>query len=189
MNKEVKVSMELRSEQQLWRNFVLGDEKAFEMLYTKFHDALYNYACGITQDVELAAESVQDLFIKLWRNHQNLAQPASPKHYLFRAIRNIIYNKQQQHRRILYVGDRQHLDELSPATYTEDVQFFNALPLSVSMQTNMEKLTSKQREALYLYFVEDFSYRELALHFNIKVEGAYKLVYRALEALKQVFNT
>lgn len=188
MNKEVKVSMELSSAQQLWQNFVLGNERAFELLYIKFHDALYNYAYGITQNAELAAESVQDLFIKLWRNHQNLSQPVSPKHYLFRAIRNIIYNKQQREHKILYVGDRHHLEELSSTHYNEGISFFNALPLSATLQQNMEKLTSKQREALYLYYVEDFSYKELSLHFNIKVEGAYKLVYRSLEALKQVYN-
>ncbi|WP_437920301.1 RNA polymerase sigma factor [Sphingobacterium sp. LRF_L2] len=180
---ELGITEKSADHQLLWTKFIQSDAHAFRQLHTLFHDMLYNYGYSFLPDHTFVSDCVQDLFVKLWQNRANLNSPPSPKHYLLRALRNVIYNKQQLKKRELYVGDLQDLDLLNGAAEVE-LPFYQQIPLSPLIEKHMQQLTGKQREAIYLYFVEDYSYAELATHFEMRTEGAYKLIYRALAALK-----
>jgi RNA polymerase sigma factor (sigma-70 family) len=52
----------------------------------------------------------------------------------------------------------------------------------------MDQLTPRQREVIYLRFFEELSYEEIAGMLDISVKGAYKLSYRALDALKELLK-
>lgn len=177
-----------KKDEQIWRRFISGDRLSFEQLFSRHYDALYNYLNAFEKDPELVTECVQDLFVKLWRNHANLSPTASPRHYLLRAIKHVLYNKKALTKRMKYVGGLHNLELLSTDSIEADLTFQNDMPLSPAMQERMRNLTDKQREALYLYYVEDFSYKELADYFEITTRGAYKLIYRALDVLKAEFN-
>ncbi len=167
---------------EYWRIFVGGGDQAFKALYDAYYPVLKQYALGYAKDESLASECVQDLFVKLWNNRGSLnAAPASVKHYLIKAQRNIIINKTNQRRKESYVG---HTEELM-ATH-EGVYFHeeDPVPFSAGMRKRMAQLTERQREAIYLFYGEEYSYAELAEHFDIQTTAAYKLVYRALDTLK-----
>ncbi len=183
----VGISSSKAVDEALWKSYLLGDEDAFKSLYDRFYTILYHYAYGFDHDRDHIVECIQDLFVKLWRNRSNLSQPPSVKHYLFKALRNILYNKQIQRKNEVYVGGMDTLALLNEQSYSE-LHFRNTTPLSPEMEQYLKKLTNKQREAIYLYYVEDFSYKELGLHFKMRTEAAYKLIYRALEALKQALG-
>lgn len=165
-----------------WQAFISGDYGAFKSLYEEYYSILKQYAMDYTKDEQLSSESVQDLFVKLWNNRVTLnPTPASVKHYLIKSQRHIIINKFNQRHREHYVG---HTGELL-ATACDSLTHEEAPPtFSASMQRLIDRLTDKQQEAIYLFYSEDYSYRELAEHFDIQVTAAYKLIYRALDFLK-----
>ncbi|MGO1650071.1 MAG: RNA polymerase sigma factor [Sphingobacterium sp.] len=169
-----------------WKEFLSGDYRAFKSLYEGYYTILKQYAVGYSKDENLASESVQDLFVKLWNNRATLSHsPESLKHYLIKAQRHIIINKLSKRSRERYVG---HTDELLAASH-DWAAFEEDLPsFSIEMQRLIDRLTDRQREAIYLFYSEDYSYRELAEHFDIQVTAAYKLIYRALDFLKIAVN-
>ncbi|SEW43159.1 RNA polymerase sigma factor [Chitinophaga arvensicola] len=163
-----------------WQSFKTGDRRGFQWLYDSYCPHLENYARRFSNDTALLEECIQDLFVKLWLNRETLGNPASVKHYLFKSFRHLLYNKLAGKRKILPIGDHhdfEHFDLSVPA-------FEGKEELSEKMQQMLRKLTPRQQEAIFLFYVEDMSYQEIADVLNMQVGGAYKLIYRALDNLK-----
>ena len=162
---------------------VQGDEAAFEALFEYYYAQLSTYAARFGYDASFATECVQDLFVKIWQNRANLSQPASVKHYLFKALRNTLYNRVEARKKELYIGS---LDELIgfELVYEPGDQAYPFSGVSDELQHQLDRLTARQREAIYLFYFEELTYQEIADMLQINVTAAYKLVYRALESLR-----
>lgn len=59
-----------------------SDKDAFACLFEKYADAMYAYGRKMTPDAELVKDAIQDVFIKLYNNRQNLNETVSVKGYL-----------------------------------------------------------------------------------------------------------
>ncbi len=80
------------SEQELFERIVTGDVAAFEILYKSYHPRLFAYCRKFIDDPEIAKDLVQETFINLWENKENIGIYISIKSYLFRSIHNISLN-------------------------------------------------------------------------------------------------
>ncbi len=56
------------------------------------------------------------------------------------------------------------------------------------LQTAIETLSPRQREALYLRFYQNLSYEEIANIMNVEQQSAYNLIFRGVEALRKQFG-
>lgn len=54
------------------------------------------------------------------------------------------------------------------------------------VQKLMEQLTDRQREAIYLRYMQEMDYDEIAIILNMTGESARKLVYRAIGKLREL---
>ncbi|GEQ85917.1 RNA polymerase sigma factor SigK [Patiriisocius marinistellae] len=48
-----------------------GNEKAFARIYTLYSEALYGIVYSVVRDSDLAEETLQDVFIKIWNNSKS----------------------------------------------------------------------------------------------------------------------
>ncbi|MFH7018371.1 RNA polymerase sigma factor [Flavobacterium sp. FlaQc-47] len=69
-----------------------GSELAFTKLYNDYKNVVFSTALKITKSRILAEEVVQDVFLKIWQNHENLAEITSIENYLFIISRNHIFD-------------------------------------------------------------------------------------------------
>ncbi|MFZ0599411.1 MAG: sigma-70 family RNA polymerase sigma factor [Flavobacterium sp.] len=69
-----------------------GSELAFTKLYNAYKNVVFSTALKITKSRILAEEVVQDVFLKIWQNHENLAEITSIENYLFIISRNHIFD-------------------------------------------------------------------------------------------------
>lgn len=78
--------------------FKKDDSMAFESVFRKYYPGLCLYAKKIVQDMEIAEEIIQDVFLTLWEKRLNPGIHTSLKSYLFRAVHNHALNiiKHQQ---------------------------------------------------------------------------------------------
>ena len=86
-----------QTEQELWQAFLSSDKDAFAWLFEKYADAMYAYGSKMTSDTELIKDAIQDVFIKLYKNRQNLRKNVSVKGYLFVALKRTLLNLFQTH--------------------------------------------------------------------------------------------
>lgn len=69
-----------------------GSELAFTQLYNQYKNVVFSTALKITKSRDLAEEVVQDVFLKIWQNHENLAEITNIENYLFIISRNLIFD-------------------------------------------------------------------------------------------------
>lgn len=169
-----------------WRRFQSGDPAAFSELYNLFFNPLFNYGYRFTTEAFLIEDAIQDLFLRLWKNRAKLQCPPHIGHYLFKAFRHHIFDK-LTHREGGYPLSRPLLSEdlQHSSREAEWVQTESREELSSRIQDGLMRLTSHQREAILLRYYKEKSYPEIADQFNLTPKAAYKLVGRAIAALRK----
>lgn len=177
-------------ETELWDAFRAGDEKALEQLFSTYYPVLLNYGHKFTQNRYFIEESVQELFVKLWNSRKFVGTTASVKHYLFKAYRSVLFRKlQKQAANVMQKLDDEKYDfkiELAPDQKMMEIE--SDLELRNRIEKGLAVLTPRQREAIYLRFYEDLTYEEVSVILNLNIGGTYKLIYRALDRLKETLG-
>ncbi len=175
-------------EQECWIKFRNGDDAALHRLYDGYYDRLYNYGFKFSRDTAMIEDAVQDLFLKLMRSRQNLAIPDSVKAYLLRSFRNILLEKlervQKQTQRELTVSVGFDL----VCNHGQLEQKESEIVLNAKLQQAIAQLTPRQREAVFLRYSEEVPYGEIADMLGLSQKAAYKLIGRAVSALRELMG-
>jgi RNA polymerase sigma factor (sigma-70 family) len=170
-----------------WLAFTKGDQQAFTAIYHTCFKDLLRYGMHFHPDKSLIKECIQDLFVKIWNNHHNLPKVEQVYHYLLKSLRNTILTKISSYtRHSLYVLDDERYNfEISYPQEHQLIVHEEQLESYRQFRLAMDKLTSRQREIIYLRYIKGLDYEEVATIMDITVKAAYKLVARSLDALKQ----
>jgi len=80
------------SEKQLVEKLKQSDTVAYESLYLLYVQRLYGFVLRMAKSPELAEDVVQDIFVKLWENRQQLDPEQSFKSYIFTMAKNQLLN-------------------------------------------------------------------------------------------------
>lgn len=174
------------SDEGLWEVCRQGDRDAYQTLYCKYLNDLYNYGYKIVPDNVAVADHIQDLFIDLWKRKNNLSQIKNFKHYLFRSLRNRIVNEVSQRRYLvcdmeseygeaLLVLPREH-EMIESQTHSEEKE---------RLQRAFLALSKRQKEVINLLFYEKCSYEEVAGIMGINLRSVYTLAWKALAVLRK----
>ena len=173
------------NDKELWCQFQQGNEAALASLYSRYFDHLYNYGFKFTQDVTLVEACIQELFIKLIRNRQNLSLPDSVKNYLFKAYRSYMFDRMEKLKKYPTQDLNESMDfELDlhreSGLIVEEEQVARGKKLNEAIQ----ELTPRQKEAIFLRYQEGLSYPAIAEMLSLSQKATYKLIGRAIQALR-----
>jgi RNA polymerase sigma factor (sigma-70 family) len=172
-------------EQALWNSFIGGNDNSLETIYRRYFDDLFNYGNKWLKDTSLTEDSIQDLFIKMLKNRHNLSSTTSIRYYLYRSFRSTVLDKIKSNNKARFVdspGEHLFVFELSPENQLIAQQDHRMLHQKLTVA--LKALTPRQREVIFLRYIEGFSYQEVADMMELTAKGTYKLVARAIEALK-----
>jgi RNA polymerase sigma-70 factor (ECF subfamily) len=171
-----------------WSRFKNGDVQALEAIYKAHIHSLFNYGGKIIPDADIVKDAIQDLFIELWRNRQQLSDIVQVKYYLFRALRNKL-NRATSHRSFVAEGEMQLSSENSPTEYIELAIISKEEEILVrrNLIRVLKKLPQRQREAIYLRFYHNLPYETIASMMDMNYQSILNLVQRALNSLRKEF--
>ena len=71
---------------------ISGDEKAFVVLYGKYHKKVYSSALNITRSEALSQDITQNVFLKLWTHRSTLNPELNFAAFLLTICRNTIFD-------------------------------------------------------------------------------------------------
>ena len=172
----------------LWSEFIKGNQNSLELLYKRHYTLLLNYGLKFTQDRELTKDCIQDVFFKLHKS-KDLSYTISPRSYLLKALRNILYDKLSSIKETVdleeftfQMSDSQDLFDQLFSRSDED------LLLAKQLLEAITALRSNQKTALYLRYVRDLSYKEIAEIMDINVQSSMNLVSRSLTKLRELLK-
>lgn len=172
-------------ELNLWRRFKQGDQEAFAEIYSQYAGILFNYGYHIVADASLVQDAIQDLFVDLWRMHENLSDTTSIKFYLFRALR----------RKLHRLTDRGQMFSELPLIATSDIptQEMEMIMDEESseklqmLQRHLLDLPPRQLEAIRLRFYENSTLEQIASVMEMNEQSVRNLIQRAIHKLRSKF--
>lgn len=173
----------------LWNLLVKGDQKALEILYQRYYSLLLNYGLKCSTDRELVKDCIQDLFINLYKNNHINVTNITVRSYLLRALRNNLFYKISSDKEVdsidnsvFHIPVNEDLfDQLFPKN-DRDIWLAHRLLEAIS------QLSPNQKTVLYLRYVEDLSYKEIADAMKMNIQSSMNLSSRALAKLRSLLQ-
>jgi len=174
------------SDTDLWDRFRHGDREAYQILYSRYLNALYNYGYKIIPNKAVVTDQIQDLFIDLWKYKDNLSRIKDIKYYLFRSLRNKIAKEISRNRYTAYDMESEFGNTLMVLPLeAKIIESQTQKEASKKLQKAFLALTKRQREVINLLFYEKFSYEEVAGIMSISLRSVYTLAWKALAVLRK----
>lgn len=173
----------------LWIQFLDGNENAFSQLYCLFLDDLLTYGRRVGGDNEMVEDLIQDLFLKLYQKKIILEDNTRLRPFLFRALKNLIYNQLLRNAKLQPLPDYDFAFDLN-YTIDEQLSLTQDQGLSDEIHHILKGLTGRQKEIIYLRFVHEMSFEEISEIMEINIQSSRNLLTRSMEKLrKEVSST
>ncbi len=171
----------------LWNSFKMGNQHVFQCIYEKNISILTNYGLRICADKEVVKDAIHDMFVDLWRNRMHLGHTEAIRFYLLKALRRNLLKKLTDNRKkacedITTFGDHllfEFSHELKITQSELQQEQVNRL------YSELEKLSSRQKEVLFLRFFGGFTSSEIAEILGVNPQSAYNLIHRSLAVLRE----
>lgn len=172
------------AEMELWTRFKNGDKDSFKEIYYKHYMFLYNYGIKTSAEENLVEDCLQDLFLKLWKNRENLGEVISVKAYLYRAYVRLLFESLKKSRRVI------NFNELEGETETSSIEekmINNQWQTECKNQLNkaLNQLSKRHRQVLQLHYLEGLSYKQIEEILPIKYQAIRNYVHEGLKAMRK----
>ncbi len=181
-----KFTLTPHQEVTLWNQFRQNDEDAFAKLYQAFVQLLYNYCTQFSTDRPLIKDCIHDLFVELWQHRATLGDTTSVRYYLMASIKRKLVRHltaQQKHTSNEEVPLEYHrIFTASPESYIVAREEY--IESSQHLNTALEQLPRRQREAIFLKFYVNMTNEEISTFMKINIQSVYNLVFGALANMK-----
>lgn len=154
---------------------------AFDRIFRKYWQELYDFAYVKTHDGDVAEEIVQELFVNLWEKRQELTI-RNLRSYLFISVRNRIID---HYRRTTDARLDSVADLATPATYPLFLD-----ELEAALEEAIASLPEKSQQVFHLKQFENKTTREISKRLSMPertVEYHYTQATRTLRALLSNF--
>ena|SRR5688572_29346514 len=164
----------------LWTYFKTGSKDAFSNIYRNYYQALFLYGSRLTPDTDSVKDSIQDLFLDLWIRRARLGETTSIKYYLFKCLKRRIV-KTVLRPELIGLKHNLKLAESPAEEIPAEEKITND---KIHLQQTMDKLTRRQREAIYLKFYSNLDTKNIASAMSLSTKGASNLVSKGIVALR-----
>lgn len=166
----------------LVEQMVSGDREAFNKIFRRFYAPSMRFCYRFVADTDVAAEIVQDLFVKLWMGREKLSINTSFESYLLRSIRNsaITYiNKERSHAE---TNLKVYGDQIENNDPSEELQSKN---LEASYRAVLAAMPEKRREVFLASRYEGLKYAEIAEKLGVSLKTVEAHMGAAIKQLKE----
>jgi RNA polymerase sigma factor (sigma-70 family) len=173
------------NESYWWLLFLKGDKHAFSEIYLAFHDDLYRYGIRLNRDPETVNDCIQNLFLKLWKNRNNLKPVKEIKPYLFRSLRNHIVDILELEKKTLPIN--QEVEEVCAIEFNAE-DFMISSQIEKEMQEKiinlLNQLPPRQRHAIYLRYFEEMEFENISQVMNMNIQSVRNSISRGLRVMR-----
>ena len=170
-----------------------GSEAAYERLLSRFQQSVYNLALRLLNHPADAADVVQEVFLKVFRNVDNFRGQSSLKTWIYRITVNEAHNQRRwffRHRR-REVGleeeseDMRSLVEVIPDSGRTPFDYVFDQEKQRLIEAALGRINPTFRESVVLRDLADLSYEEIAEVLQVSLGTVKSRILRGREALRQ----
>jgi RNA polymerase sigma-70 factor (ECF subfamily) len=170
---------------ELVERVLAGQREQYAVLVRRYQEGLFRHALGMVRDADLAADLVQDAFVRAYSSLKRCRDRSKFGGWLFQILRNRCLDHLKERRRSdLRLDDRHDLlaGEGGPGVDLERLSLRDLLDRSLA------RLPEAQREAFLLKHVQDLTYEEMSEVTDASVSALRMRVLRAREMLRTLLE-
>lgn len=177
--------MDNRDVALLVRAALAGDEEAFSTLVRQYQDYAYGVAIGLLSDFDLARDVVQEAFLNAYRDLGRLKDPARFGGWLRGIVRHTAFRALRELTRVRAMAEEfgtqaEAVDRRpTPARAVEEAEQHEIVRRALG------KLNEKNREVVSLYYVNGFTYGDIAGFLGITEATVQGRLQRARARLRE----
>lgn len=159
-----------------------GDLCAFNELFDRYGKRLFHFSIGYLKSTADAEEIVQEVFLKIWNNREELSAQKSFEAYLFTIAKNGILNTIRKSK-----SEQVYLNyiKIHPEknVLLDDELNFNEL--EKAYKEAVEQLSPRRKEIFLLSREQSLSNAEIAENMNISVKTVENQMTSALSEIRK----
>ncbi len=168
-----------------------NDEAAFTHIYQYLYKKLVHFSISLVRSKELAEETVEDVFVKLWSKRETAAEIDNLTVYLYVAVKNASLNAIAKQANELVHAPFDFLETTAPIITTNPYDLMITGEMMAKMNNEIESLPPRCKLIFKLVREDGLKYKEVSEILNISVNTidaqmaiAVKRICQALEVMK-----
>ena len=168
------------ADEEVIADVLAGDTQAFARLVHRYQRQLHRHAVSIVLDHDVAADMVQDAFVRAYANLRDCRDRSRFRAWVFQTLRNrcLDYLKQAQRRNVPLEAAAAISDGADgPATLAERRRLRNDITYALG------QLPADQREAFVMHYVDGMPYDAMADLLGTSTSAVKMRALRARERL------
>lgn len=169
----------------LLQAFLTGSKKSFTLIYNKYVGELLVYGMSLGFEKKTVEDAVHDTFVKFYTDKKHLKGVNHLKYYLFKMLKNRLLNIYQSRIKETSLELSAGLSFAMEVSVLDEIitkEESRLLELRIEGLLNM--LTDRQKEAIYLRFIQEMDYDEIADLLKMTSPAVRKLISRAIKRMR-----
>lgn len=168
----------------IWSRIQQKDGSVFESYYLEHYSRFFLMACKYLHDAGLAEEIVNDVFVKLWQDGQQLRIESSLRSYIYRAVINRSLDVLDKKRK-----ERETRKELSQRPEeTEESRQIETNELEIRLYKAIDELPEQCGKVFRMSRFEELKQQEIADRLGISIKTVKNHITYALRRLNSVVD-
>jgi RNA polymerase sigma-70 factor (ECF subfamily) len=156
------------------------DEQTFHLLYSQTAGTLRAYVARVLGNVTQADDIVQESYLRIVRTTPTTANPQQLRVFLFRIANNLIVD---------HWRSRKHEGKMpSEGVMVEASARPDNIPLRLDMARMFEQLKPRERQLVWLAYVEGSDHREIATALGLRERSVRVMLHRAKRKLARLLR-
>lgn len=173
----------LFNDPELINRIANGDREAFAQFYTAYLKNIYKYIYSICYVKETSEEIVQELFLKVWENRENLVNVRSVKAYLYQSAKHLLFDYIRRLQVESKALDIIELNALIGENYTDN-HFIYSEYYQMAQQA-IDLLPEKRKQIFKLRLNDELTLDEIALKLHISKSVVKKQLYAGVSFVRK----
>ena len=171
-----------------------GDDRAFELLYSRYQRRIHAYVLGMVKDHGRAEDVTQEVFVSALRRMRQTERPIAFKPWVYEIAKNACIDQFRRSRRAEEVS-LQADDGLAPSDYGKLVGSEPTPEAAVAAKQDLDHLcgafgglSETHHEILVMRELEGLSYREIGERLGMSRAAVESTLFRARRRLSEEYD-
>lgn len=178
--------MEKLTDKFLWKALKEGDLNAFSVLFEKFYPLLHSYGLKISRSTVVTEDTLQDFFLYVYEHRENLSDLDAIAPYLFTSYKRFLLKVMKKNEKFKHTDFSN--EEFVDIQFTAEEVITNqetAVFKNRNLSQLLNKLPSRQREAVFLKYYSGLKAKEIAEIMGINYQSVINTLFKAIKSLKE----
>jgi len=162
----------------------------YNSFYEMYAGEMYAYGMAFNFGKETVLDAIHDVFLHIIEHENKIDIQNNAKFYLLISLRNRLFSIKRKEIVVHSIDDTDDNNFSIMVNGMEDVieDDEERNEIITRIETILNELTGKQREVIYLRYMQELSYEEIAELLSISPKAVRKLTYRAISRIKELYG-